>query len=268
MKAVGPPRIDTLGIGIEQSEGVGKAALEQDAELCTLLVGEACVHSVGLGVLEIDLGVRDVKISTHHHRLAPVKSHKVLPEGILPLHSVIEPRKLVLGVGGIHRHDKAVLKLGGYHPSLAVVLIDTDAVGHRERLPFQKHRRSRISLFLGVIPIAVVIGQVEVDLALLQLGLLQAKDVGIHRPEYVDKPLAYAGAQAVYIPRNQLHRHHLLHTGILLAKPAVTFLGPLGNARIDTCVRDSRCIDLLVGKRGAVRQTAENVHLEGNLMPF
>ena len=60
-EAVAPPAVLHL-VRVQRPEAVGKARLQQLGHLGPLLVGEACVHPVGLGVLQVHLlvGVPDL----------------------------------------------------------------------------------------------------------------------------------------------------------------------------------------------------------------
>ena len=62
-----------------------------------------------------------------------------------------------------------------------------------------------VALLLGVAPIALVAGKVQLDLPLLELGLLQADEIGVKAPEDLLEALFLHGAQAVHIPGNESH---------------------------------------------------------------
>lgn len=58
---------------------------------------------------------------------------------------------------------------------------------HAQRFLAAKDRGARIAFTLGVAPGLVVAGQVDIDLALLQLGLLQRQDIDVEFLRDLDK---------------------------------------------------------------------------------
>ena len=95
--------------GYRCAEGIGKAAGEQLGHLGPLLVGEARVHAVGLGVFQVDLLMGHVQVAAVDHRLLAVQLQQVRPDIVLPLHAVVQPGQLILGVGGIAAHQIKIL---------------------------------------------------------------------------------------------------------------------------------------------------------------
>lgn len=63
----------------------------------------------------------------------------------------------------------------------------------------------RSILFLSVVPITLVALKLKVELSLLHLCFLQAEEVGIEFLKLVLEVLAYASAQAIYVPGYKLH---------------------------------------------------------------
>ncbi len=91
----------------------------------------------------------------------------MLPEVLIPFQPVIQPGKPLLGVGGV-AGDK--VKLGvfqGNEPPLGVQFLHTQAVLHRKGRFFGKNGRTRVALFLGVVPVLVVARQGKVNLPFL-----------------------------------------------------------------------------------------------------
>ena len=80
------------------------------------------------------------------------------------------------------------------------MLLDADAVSDGKRLLFAEQRRSRITLFLGVIPKGMIALGREIDLTLLQLCLLQSENIRVRLVEIVRKSLCHTGSQTVDIP--------------------------------------------------------------------
>ena len=133
MKAVRPPGVGHLR-GVEAAEGVGEAACEQRRHLLALLVGEACVLAVGLGVLEVNFLVGHIEVATDDDGLLAVQPVEIGLEVGLPLHAVGEAAQLVLGVGRIDADQEEVGHLQREDAPLVVVLLDAYALADAERL--------------------------------------------------------------------------------------------------------------------------------------
>ena len=65
--------------------------------------------------------MRDIEVAAKHYGLDFVKLDNVISEAILPIHTVIEAFKPVLGVWSVYRDEIIVLKLKGNDPSLCVM---------------------------------------------------------------------------------------------------------------------------------------------------
>ena len=98
--------------------------------------------------------------------------------------------QVVLGVRRVHRDDEELVELGGddaaFLGAVALQLVgEREALGEVlrkaiddiERLVLGEDRGARIALLDGGVPILVIAGQVDLDLAALGLGFLQAQDV-------------------------------------------------------------------------------------------
>ena len=70
---IAPPAVFAGFIRIEMAEAVDETGAEQLGELAALLVGEAGVFMVGLGVFEVDFLMRDVQIAAENDRLDRVE---------------------------------------------------------------------------------------------------------------------------------------------------------------------------------------------------
>ena len=70
IKAVAPPAVDALDVGVCRAPGIGKAGVEQLGKLAAFFVRKAGVAAVGLGVLKVDLLVRHVKVAAGHDGFA------------------------------------------------------------------------------------------------------------------------------------------------------------------------------------------------------
>ena len=85
------------------------------------------------------------------------------------------------------------------------MLVDADAVGDVQGQVPAVDGRSGVALFVGRVPIGGVAGELQVQLARLHLGLLQAEEIGVQVYENVRKPFAGHGPQAIDIPGYEFH---------------------------------------------------------------
>ena len=86
-----------------------------------------------------------------------------------------------------------------------VVLVDAKAVRDGQRVLPGKNSGAGVALFFRIGPELLIAGGFQLQLSGLELGLLQAEEVGVRLLKKIQKALAQAGAQAVDIPGNQLH---------------------------------------------------------------
>ena len=89
--------------------------------------------------------------------------------------------------------------------AFGIVAVDTDIVSHGKGRVFREDGSARIALFLGIGPVALISGQIQLYLSLLQLSLLQAEEIRAERPEDILEALLHSSPQAVYIPRYESH---------------------------------------------------------------
>ena len=209
VEAVAPPAVLHL-IRVQQAEAVGKACVQQFGHLAALLIGKACTHVVGLVVFDVDLPVGHVQIAAQDHRLLRVQRQQVGPEGILPLHAVVQPLQAVLAVGGVAVHQIEPRVFQCQHPALVVVLLDADAHSHGQRHLTAPACRAGVALFLGRIGVLGVAVRGKVGLTGLHLGLLHREDVGVQLRKALGKAVGQAGAQAVDVPADEFHALLLL----------------------------------------------------------
>ena len=81
-----------------------------------------------------------------------------------------------------------------------VVLVDVEAVCHRNRLMLRVYCCTGVSLLVRIVPIRPVSQELKVYLSGLELCLLQAEEVRIQLSEDVCESFAAHGSEAVYIP--------------------------------------------------------------------
>ena len=200
VEAVAPPGVGAGALRVQGAEGVHKAAGEQLGHLPALLVGKAGVQPVGFGVLQVDLLVRHVQVAAVDHRLHRVQLQEVFAEVVLPFHAVVQPRQLILGVGGVAAYQPEVLKLGGDDPPLVAVDVRAKIVGDGQRLPPGEHGGAGVAGLVRAVPEHVVARQVELRLLRAHFRLLQADDVRVREGAEIQKSLAQTRPQAVDVP--------------------------------------------------------------------
>ena len=233
IKTVAPPAVDALDVRICRAPGIGKTGVEQLGKLAALLVRKACVAAVGLGVLKVDLLVCHVKVAAGYHGFAGLALERVQKAavGIVPGHAHVDAGEFVLRVGRVDIHKPKLVELeradaalgcglGDELARLALAGVGQQCIGvqHAQRFLAAKDRGARVALALGVAPGLVIAGQVDIDLALLQLCLLQCQDINVKFLRNLDKARVFFehGAQAVDVPRGESVslRHGVLSTGL------------------------------------------------------
>ncbi len=209
-------------IGVEGAEAVGKAGGQQVGEFAPFFVGKAGGEVVGFGVFEVDFFVGHVQVAAIDHRLVLIQPQDVVPQGILPLHPIVQADQLPLGVGCVDAQEVKVLKFQGDGAALVVVLGDPQTVLHRQRLPLGKHGGAGITLLFGAVPVLIIAVGGKVGLPRLHFGFLNAEKVRIRLFKKLGKALVQAGSEAVNVPRDKFHR---ITSGVLyhLGREIATF---------------------------------------------
>ena len=178
---------------------------QQLGHLRPLLVGEAGVHPVRLGVLQVDFLVRHVHVAADDDGLLLVQRLQETAEVVLPRHAVVQPPQPVLTVRRIDIHQVEVLHLQRDDAALVVVFLNAHAVADAERLQAGEDGRAAVALLLRIVPVRLIAGQVQAELPLLQFRLLKAEEIGIQRLERLHEILTHYGPKSVHIPTNKLH---------------------------------------------------------------
>ena len=173
-------------------EGVCESVFEPICELSPFLVGESGVHTVGLGILEVNLLMRHVEVTTYDDRLFGVESLYICEEVILPPHSIFKSLETVLGIRHIYAHKIKVRHLKCDYPSLVIVLFYSDAVCDIHGLVPCEDSRSRIPFLFGIVPIGGISFKFKVELTRLHLCFLQTEEVGVELLEHVGESLSGA----------------------------------------------------------------------------
>ena len=200
LEAVAPPRIDVAHIRIAGAPCVGEARREELGEFAAFFVGKAGIHPVGLGVLEVDFLMSHVHVTTYQYGLLRVECHEILAEGVVPCHTVVETSQPVLCIWGIDGDDVEVLVFQRDDTSFVVVFIYAHTINDAQRLVLGEDGGTGVALLVGVVPVALIALEGDVQLALLHLCLLQTEEISIETAKDVAEALTIAGTQAVDIP--------------------------------------------------------------------
>lgn len=132
VEAVRPPGIFHL-VRVLEPPGIRESGVQKNRELAALLIGEAGVAAVRVRVLDVYLIVGYVHITADHHPFAGCEAVEIFPEIILPPHPVVEPSEAVLRVRHIDADEVELRHLQSDDAPLVVVLLNADAVCHRQR---------------------------------------------------------------------------------------------------------------------------------------
>ncbi len=203
--AHGPPGV-AAGAFVELAEHVDDVGVDVVVEAGSLLVGEAGVFAVGLGVGQVDLLVGAVEVAADEHGLGPLQVLDVGEEGLVPSEPVGQAHKPGLRVGGVDVDEVEVRELGGDHPALGVVFLDAHAQGVRQDRLAGENEGAGVAFFHRAVPEGLVAGEPgEVHLLGGGLGFLQADHVGIALEHVVAKAFVHCRADAVDVPGGKLH---------------------------------------------------------------
>ena len=200
VEAVAPPTIHTGCIGIKVTEGVGKASLQQFSETFPFFVRETGISPVGGRVLQIDFPVGHVKVTAGDDGLFGIQRGEIFPESIIPFQSMIDPCKPLLRIGSVAGDEEKFRVFQCDQPAFGVQFGDPDAVSDGNGFLPGKNSRTGISFFLSVIPILMISGKLQLDLARLEFCFLQTEEVCILAGKIVLKALADTGSETIYIP--------------------------------------------------------------------
>ena len=94
-----------------------------------------------------------------------------------------------------------------------VVLVNPYDVGHAYWVMLCKDSSTRITFFLGIVPIRFIAVKLQVQLSCLHFCLLQAKKVCSQRLKGFGKPFAYTRPKAIYVPADKFQVHLLIMYG-------------------------------------------------------
>ena len=209
LETVGPPGVFHL-FRILIAEGICEATGQQVAELLTLLIGEAGIAAISLGVLDIYLLMGHIEVATEDNGLHGVELFQITAERVFPRHAILQATEAILRVGRIAADEEEVGHLERDDAALVIVEVDAYAIGDGEGLMTGEDGGTTIAFLLGGVPERLVAVEGEVELPGLHLRLLETEEVGIELTENITEALALAGTETVHIPRNQFHILKLL----------------------------------------------------------
>ena len=129
----------------------------------------------------------DVHVPADYHRLLRVKPYEIIPERVLPAHAVVDALQAVLRVRCVNADKVEVIVFQRDDAPLGVMLRQAEIIADGERRVLCEYRGAGIALALGVAPIALIAGEVKLDLSCLKLCLLKAEKVCVEAPENVLK---------------------------------------------------------------------------------
>ena len=185
---------------------IGKTGFQQGREFFAFLVGKACVFPVGAGIFQVNFLMRHIHIPTHNHWFLFGQFLQVISEILFPVYTVIQALQTILRIRNIHINQIEIRHFHSNHPTLMVMFINADTVGHIQGRMLGIDSRSGIAFLVGIVPIRLITNKFHIDLAFLQFGFLQAEEIGIERLEDFGEALSRHSAQAVYIPTDKFHR--------------------------------------------------------------
>lgn len=199
-ESVAPPGIG-LFVGVQGAEGVDESCIEESPEGLAFAVGKSGVHAVRLGVLKVYLVVGYVKVAADDDGFNGIEAFDVAEKCFLPLHSVIESRKLGLRVGRIDVDEVEFGIFNGYDAPFPIVSFVADAASDSNRPYARVDCRTAVSFFLGVVPYRFVAFESKVELTFAEFGLLEAESVCIEGVKNFFEILFHDGTQAINVPR-------------------------------------------------------------------
>ena len=191
-------------------EGIGKAQFQRLLKTLPLLIGKPCVAPIGSGIFQVNFPMGHIQVAADDHWLLAVQFRNFPAKGFVPFHPVVNSGQLPLGVGGVAGHQEELWIFQGNHSALVVQLRHSQTVRDGQGLLPGKYGGAGISLFLGIIPIHVVIRQGKGQLPGGELGLLQAEKVGVCICKILHKAFFHTGPQTVYIPGYEFHERFLI----------------------------------------------------------
>ena len=215
---VAPPRVGSLFIRMEETEGIGEAFLQKGIHFSALFICEACILMVRSGIGKVDVFMGDIEVAAEDDRLFLRESCHIVCHRILPCHAVGKTREAALAVRRVADDEIVTAEIGGDDTPLLIMLLDAKAIGDGKRFPLREECSTTVALLHGTVPVLVVAGKHHLDLVRLQLRLLQAHAVCIECCESVHETFLHAGSETIDVPGNIFQCPHGCspYSGIIL----------------------------------------------------
>ena len=121
-------------------------------------------------------------------------------EIVFPFHPIVEPAQLILRVRRVDRDEMEVGVFERDDTSFMVVLVDTDSVADIHRMMLRIDGRSAVAFLVGIVPIALISIELQVELSGLHLRFLKAEEVCVQLTESLFKLFSDSGTQTVHVP--------------------------------------------------------------------
>ena len=185
---------------MEITEAVGEAIIQKNGHLFALLIGETGIAAVGLRIFDIYLFVCYIQIAADDDWFLGIKRFQKLAEIVFPSHAIIQALEFCLRIWGVAGNEIELVIFQRDDSAFMIMFLYAHAIAYAQRLVLGINGCTRVSFFLSVVPITLVALKQKVELSLLHLCFLQAEEVGIEFLKLVLEVLAYASAQAIYIP--------------------------------------------------------------------
>ena len=205
--AIAPPGVMARSF-LEFTEGVHVTEREGFIEAVALLDREASIAQIALGVLQVDLLMRDIEIATEDDRLGLFQLLQVRAErGVPDFRAEIQTDEFALGIGGVNADEGEILELGIHNAAFVIDLLLTDAVSHIERFFLREDSGAGVALLLGGVPELVITAGPEHigNLIFLRLGFLEAEHVRLGIAHEIQQALAQGRAHTIDVPGNEFH---------------------------------------------------------------
>ena len=194
LESVAPPRVPHF-VGVKVAEGVHKSAFKQAVHGRAFLVRKSGAVSVGLGVAYVYFAVSHVHIAADDYGLDGIEGADIIGKGLLPLHTVVQPRQSFLGIGRIYVHEVMGAEIGGDDATFAVVLGCSYARGDGLGPATCQHSRAAVALAFGVVPVMEdVFAHRRARGVVTQFGFLQTQYIGVEVAIYLVEAFAHNGA--------------------------------------------------------------------------
>lgn len=194
LKSVAPPRVSHF-VGMKVAEGVHKSALKHVVHGRALLVRKSGAVAVGLWIADVYFAVRHVEVAADDYGLGGIERADIIGKGLLPLHTVVQPRQSFLRIGRVYVYEVMGVEIGGDDTSFTVVL--GGAYAHRNGLGLTtcQYCRAAVALTLGIVPVMEdAIAHRRARGVVTQFGLLQTQNIGVEVAIYLVEAFAHDSA--------------------------------------------------------------------------